>query len=372
MAAAISRERYASEARSSTVGIQQLPTHHFPARYQRPALLAIMAISLALALGFFGDFHPALDAFAQLRLHLAVLLALVALPLLFTPLRIEAVVALVFSAAALSTTYAALRIPGLSPVQAGFVADAGDRAVYRLLQLNLRFDNPAPEKVLSLIGRAQPDVVTLEEVSPMWKDKLDLLAKAYPHRIVCSSPHGSSGVAILSRRPFAADSEPYCSTGGALALASVDFGGTPVDVVALHLRWPWPFAHGGQASQVAIPLSSLGPTAVVAGDCNAVPWSATVRQLATAGGLTPMPSVGPTWQYIKLPELLRFSGLPIDQVFSRGAVLIHSATRLEPVGSDHLPVMVQFSLRPQPGQPENEGATAFASTGPELAVNATR
>ena len=180
-----------------------------------------MAVSLALALGFFGDFHPALDAFAQLRLHLAVLLALVALPLLFTPLRLEAVAALVFSVAALSTTYTTLRIPGLSPVQAGFVADEGEHAVYRLLQLNLRFDNPAPEKVLSLIGRAQPDVVTLEEVSPMWKDKLDLLANAYPHRIVCSSPHGSSGVAILSRRPFAADSEPVCYTGGTLAVASV-------------------------------------------------------------------------------------------------------------------------------------------------------
>ncbi|MGB3644806.1 MAG: endonuclease/exonuclease/phosphatase family protein [Mesorhizobium sp.] len=349
-----------------------MPTHRIPARYQWPILLAIMAVSLALALGFFGDFHPALDAFAQLRLHLAVLLALVALPLLFTPLRLEAVAALVFSVAALSTTYAALRIPGLSPVQAGFVADEGDHAVYRLLQLNLRFDNPAPEKVLSLIGRAQPDVVTLEEVSPMWKDKLDLLANAYPHRIVCSSPHGSSGVAILSRRPFAADSEPVCYTGGTLAVASVDFGGTPVDVAALHLGWPWPFARGGQMSKMAIPLSTLGSTAVVAGDCNAVPWSATVRQLASAGGLMPLPSVGPTWQYIKLPELLRFTGLPIDQVFSKGAVLIHSAARLEPVGSDHLPVMVQFSLRPQPGPSEGEGATALASTGPELAINATR
>ncbi len=341
--------------------------------FQLLTLLALLAVSGALVLGFFGAYHPALDSFSHFRAHLAVVLAFLALMLfLFTPFRIEAAVALAFALGAFSTTSIALPLPWLSPVQAGFEARPDDQATYRLLQMNLRYDNATPEKVLSLIGRAQPDVVTLEEVSPMWKDKLDLLAKAYPHRIVCSSPHGSSGVAILSRRPFAADSEPYCSTSGALALASVDFGGTPVDVVALHLRWPWPFAHGGQASQVAIPLSSLGPTAVVAGDCNAAPWSATVRQLATAGGLTPMPSVGPTWQYIKLPELLRFSGLPIDQVFSKGAVLIHSAARLEPVGSDHLPVMVQFSLRPQPAQPEDEGATALASTGPELAVNATR
>jgi endonuclease/exonuclease/phosphatase (EEP) superfamily protein YafD len=343
-----------------------------PARYHWPILLAILAISLALALGFLGEFHPAFDAFSHLRAHLAVLLALMALPLLFTPRRIEAVVALVFSFAALATTSDTVRIPGFSPVQAGFEADAGDRAVYRLLQLNLRYDNPTPEKVLSLIGRTQPDVVTLDEVSPMWRGKLELLANAYPHRIICSFPHRTSGVAILSRRPFMQDSEPQCYTGGALAIANVDFGGTPVDVAALHVGWPWPFAQRWQTGEIALPLASLGPTAVMAGDCNAVPWSATVKQLARAGGLTLMSSVGPTWQYIKLPEFMRFAGLPIDQVFSKGAVLIHSAARLETVGSDHLPVMVDFSLRRQPAPPEDEGATALASTGLELAANAIR
>ncbi|TIX39650.1 MAG: AP endonuclease, partial [Mesorhizobium sp.] len=77
-----------------------------------------------------------------------------------------------------------------------------------------------------------------------------------------------------------------------------------------------------------------------------VPWSAAVRRVAALGKLTVMPSAGPTWMYIKLPDVLRrFAGLPIDQVFSKGGVTIHSATRLEETGSDHLPVLVEFSLR---------------------------
>ena len=74
-----------------------------------------------------------------------------------------------------------------------------------------------------------------------------------------------------------------------------------------------------------------------------------------------MPSAGPTWLQIKLPDFLRFAGLPIDQVFSKGAVLIHSASRLEDTGSDHLPVMVEFSLRPEAKTPVDEHETATAS-----------
>lgn len=329
--------------------------------YQRLALLALLAISLALVLGFFGTFHPAFDSFSHFRLHLAILLALVSLSLLFTPLRIEAVATLIFALGAAATTSSFLSLPGLSPVQAGFEAEARDRAVYRLLQMNLRYDNRTPEKVLSLIGRTQPDVITLDEFSAMWKGKFDLLAKAYPYRVECPHPRRGFGVAIFSRRPFAEDSTPGCYTNGALAIASVDFGGTPVDIAAIHVGWPWPFEQKWQVGELETPLQSLGETALMAGDCNAVPWSATVRRIAQAGDLHVVPSEGPTWQLLGLPEFLRFAGLPIDQAFNKGAVLVHSAKRLEATGSDHLPILVDFSLRPQPDEPGEEDATAFAA-----------
>lgn len=337
--------------------------HRLHTPFQLLILLALLAVSGALVLGFFGDYHPALDSFSHFRAHLAVVLALLALILMvFSPFRAEAAVALVFALGAFSTTSTTLSLPWLSPVQAGFESKPDDQAAYRLLQMNLRYDNATPEKALSLIGRTQPDVITLDEVSDMWAGKLELLASAYPHRIVCPFPNTIFGVAILSRRPFAEGTEPRCYSRGALAIATVDFGGTPVDVAAIHLGWPWPFEQKWQVGEMSTHLEQLGETALMAGDCNAVPWSATVRKIAGAGGLTLMPSVGPTWQLLGLPDFLRFAGLPIDQVFSKGAVLIHSAARLEDTGSDHLPVMVDFSLRPEPDQPDNghETATAFA------------
>ena len=333
-----------------------------PTRFQLLVLLAALAIAAALAIGFFGTVHPAFDSFSHFRVHLCVLLALLgAILALFTAFRGEALAMAVFALAAFASTSGALSLPWLSPVRAGLETATDERASYRLLQMNLRHDNATPQNVLSLIGRTQPDVITLNEVSAMWKEKLELIAAAYPHRIICPFPNGVFGVALMSRRPFAQGTEPRCYSRGALAIATVDFGGMPVDVAAIHIGWPWPFEQNWQIGEMATPLELLGPTALMAGDCNAVPWSAAVGRVAEAGGLTLMPSVGPTWQLNRLPQILRFAGLPIDQVFSKGAVVIHAARRMEPTGSDHLPILVDFSLRPEPGDPDDDHKTATAA-----------
>lgn len=336
--------------------------HRLTSSIQPLLLCTAVALSVPLALGFFGSLHPALDAFSNFRAHLAILLTLCALALLLTTFRLEAFAMLVFAAGALVTTSSAFSPSWLTPAQAGFEPGSSDRATYRLLQMNLRFDNSTPEKVLSLIGRTKPDVITLDEVSEMWEGKLELLSSAYPHRIICPYPNRIFGVAILSRRPFVADSQPRCYGSGALAIAQVDFGGTPVDVAAIHMGWPWPFEQQWQVGEMSSDLRAMGQTAIMAGDCNAVPWSNAVQSIAEAGGLSLMPSAGPTWLFLGVPDTIRrIAGLPIDQVFSKGAVQVHSIARLEDAGSDHLPVMVDFSLRPEPAEPADGDETATAA-----------
>lgn len=324
------------------------------------ALVGLVVTSLLLLAGFFGDVHPAFDSFAHFRAHLAVASALLAVLLLFGRFRLYALPGLVLAIACFATTSAILPNLGLGPVQAAFEARSDEQPTYRLLQMNLRFDNSTPEKVLSLVGRIQPDVITLDEVSDMWRGKLQLLSHAYPHQLICPYPNLVFGVAILSRRPFKEGTEPVCFARGALAIASVDFGGAAADVAAIHLSWPWPFEQPWQLNHLAEPLSRLGETAILAGDCNAATWSAAVHRVAQAGGLTVMPSVGPTWQYRKLPDLLHFAGLPIDQVFTKGGIVVNSARTLPSTGSDHLPVLVEFSLRPESKPDEPETATAAA------------
>jgi endonuclease/exonuclease/phosphatase (EEP) superfamily protein YafD len=87
----------------------------------------------------------------------------------------------------------------------------------------------------------------------------------------------------------------------------------------------------------------------VAGDFNAVSWSAAVTDMAKAGGLDIVDPIGASWFYRKAPEWLRsWLGLEIDHVMVKGGIVVHSARILEDVGSDHAPVLIEFSLAPQP------------------------
>ncbi|MBN9273712.1 MAG: endonuclease/exonuclease/phosphatase family protein, partial [Mesorhizobium sp.] len=204
---------------------------------------------------------------------------------------------------------------------------------------------------------------TLAEVSPMWATKLKLIKAAYPDQLICASDIGIGGGAILSSRPMSGE---RCFDRGTFATAAVNLNGRQVHAVALHLGWPWPVRQLRQIGRLAEPLAAFGDDAIMAGDCNAAPWSAAVHRLAGQSGMTIMPSVGPTWLWRRLPDALHFAGLPIDQVFSKGGVTIHSAQKLAPAGSDHLPILVEFSVRPK--EPQDDSKTATVSAAPHPAT----
>jgi endonuclease/exonuclease/phosphatase (EEP) superfamily protein YafD len=228
---------------------------------------ATVLLSLPLVGGFFGRLHLAFDSLAHFRVHLAVLLVLAALPLLLSrSFRWHGLLAATLGAAAILTVTGTSFLPGLGTVQASYQPKDSLSPVYRLLQLNLRYDNPEPGKVLSLVGRVRPDVVTLNEVSPMWGEKLALLSGAYPYRTVCTIDNHAGGVAILSLRPFADDTEGKCLEGGTFATATADLGGRPVEVGALHLHWPWPFDQSDQIDDIAPLLAKTAETSILAGD----------------------------------------------------------------------------------------------------------
>ncbi|MDZ5698334.1 endonuclease/exonuclease/phosphatase family protein [Chelativorans sp. M5D2P16] len=309
-------------------------------------LLALCATlpTLPLVMGYWGALHPAFDALVHFRIHLAAVVVLAGLPLLlFQGWRRIGLTAMVLGLTAIATT---LALP-IRDVQAWARVEPANGARYRLLQLNLRYDNRTPKQVLSLIGRVEPDVITLEEVSAMWREEIALLRHAYPHQIICPPPTPVGGVAILSRRPFLHPSRAQCLDRGALAIATVNFGGTAVDVAALHLGWPWPFEQPWQIPRVSAALQQLSETAILAGDLNAVPWSITARRIAAAGGLARLEAIGPSWLARPLPNALRRTvGLPIDNILVKGRLVPLDTRRLDDVGSDHLPVLLEFSVQP--------------------------
>lgn len=305
----------------------------------------ITLMATGVIFGFLGRLHPAFDSFAHFRLHFAALLLASGAIGLFAGLKREALMAAVLALGAFASVQP---LPG----PAAATDNGGPR--YRLLQFNGRFDNATPRHFLSLTGRERPDVITLQEMSASWQKALEPIAAVYPHRHLCPSTGPLGGVMILSRRPFWPGSTPLCRDDGALGMADFDFGGRRLTIAALHLDWPWPQGAPAQIQALAPDFAGLGQTAILAGDFNAAPWSAAVTGIAADAGLSVVQGLGPTWIIHRLPASWanRF-GLPLDNVLHGAAVSIVSTRKLEPAGSDHLPLLAEFSFLPDPVPPQS-------------------
>lgn len=311
---------------------------------RRLSLAAMPILSVPLVAGFLKAVHPAFDSFAHFRLHLAALLAVAALPLLFSREWRHGAVALLLAGAAIVSARGTAEF-GIGPVHADFQERPPGAHSYRLLHLNLRFDHGEPQRVIGLLQDVRPDFVLLNEVSDMWAGHLRGLLNAYPYQLRCGRRARIGGVAIMSRLPFSAERMNRCSDDGSMAVATLDLDGRLVDISALHLEWPWPRRQHAQITELSPLLATMGADAILAGDLNAVPWSHAARRVTAAAGLTPMVPVGPTWLVRWLPSALRpWIGLPIDHAFAKGGVVLYAGQALGDAGSDHLPVFIEFGL----------------------------
>ncbi|GGD93160.1 endonuclease/exonuclease/phosphatase [Aureimonas endophytica] len=327
--------------------------------WRRVVALAAAALTLFVALGFFGGLVPLFDTFGQFRAHGAILLLVLVPPLLFQRRFGLGGAACLVGLLALYTVlpFLPLATPPADP------APGAPR--YTLLQMNLRFDAPEPDKALSLIARLRPDVVTLEELTGEWQTALERMSSAYPYQFYCRSRKADGDVAILSRRPFLGSvpgreaTGTDCDLANRFAVKTVDFNGLPVVIGAEHLRWPWPGGQHRMVASLAPLLGRLSDPLIIAGDFNSAPWTATMQAYAKASHTRLVGGIGPSWIAEFLPpELGRYLGLPIDNVLVSDGVEVLGVQRVEATSSDHLPVLLTFTMRfALPEEPEVRSAT---------------
>lgn len=306
-------------------------------------LLASLGLIAGLVSGFFGFVHPAFDTAAHFRWHFALgLLLLTAAGLL---LRIERapLILLVFAALGIWQSGANNRIepasagPGLAGNAAGMP--------FRLLQFNLRFDNPGRQEVIDLILDTDAEVVMLNETSRLWQDALNQLNAHYPQRFHCAEWGAIGGSMIFSKFPMRSGKD-YCGPYGAMGFSEFMIGEEWVELGIVHLRWPWPASGPRQIDEIRPRLESLGKNAIVAGDFNAATWSHSVARIAAYGGLKIQRGFGGTWMYKWFPGFLApLFGLPIDNILFKGRFTVDRTQTLPAIGSDHLPLLSHVRLK---------------------------
>ncbi|MDO8730858.1 MAG: endonuclease/exonuclease/phosphatase family protein [Candidatus Omnitrophota bacterium] len=255
--------------------------------------------------------------------------------------------------------------PSLRPVE-GFHTSRSLRVmtynVHRCIGLDGKV---SPERIARIIARHEPDIIALQEldVGQQRTHRIDqaeriarLLRMSYQFHPVIDLARGRYGNAILSRYPMRlmqAEQLPqlrnlrYLEPRGGLWV-TIDIDGVAVQVINCHLSI-WPTERFVQAGALAGARWLADPRCqspvVFCGDLNAMPGSPTYRRL--------MGAVRDSQSALKTPSLRTWSSRypvsRIDHIFISPDITVSGVTvpwtMLDQIASDHLPLLVQMSLR---------------------------
>lgn len=308
-------------------------------RAHKLTVLATVALWLALLGGLLGRLAWPLDLFAHFRVQYAALFLLLAAALLLYRrywIALAASIGCVVSAVALFPYLMSEPVP---------VAVAKTREeTFRLVSFNVWFRNTDMARTAEYIEKLRPDAVVLLELTPSQAQMLVPLLPSYPHYHIEPS---RLGAAVFTRWPMISAESVSLAQGGAVAAhLTVDWRGTPVDVLGVHLNWPLGPRNSQFRNQELDSLARFSKAQqrplVVAGDFNLTPWSEYFKDALAASGLHDAArgfGLARSWPSQFAPVGIRIDHCLLSPQWR--SIDTHIGPSL---GSDHLPIVADLVL----------------------------
>jgi endonuclease/exonuclease/phosphatase (EEP) superfamily protein YafD len=225
-------------------------------------------------------------------------------------------------------------------------AASGRSPAIRLASINVFYRNRQYQRVIDFIARERPDAVVLVEINREWEAALRGVDKEYAYSYTARGKKGK-GIMLLSRWPLlSADMLPGYSEVQSALTATLEIHGRSFQLLGIHATWPMGRRRSGLRNQQLRFLGEFarahpGPL-IIMGDLNVSPFSSHFQAFLAAGDLkSAAQGYGwqPTW-----PTFLPPAGIQIDHALSNAAVVVTDFRRGAPVGSDHLPIIIEFVL----------------------------
>lgn len=244
------------------------------------------------------------------------------------------------------TLLACLNYAFVLPLYLGRPEPSSEKTV-RTMLMNLNASNGSTNLVFNAIRAANPDVLLLEEVTPEWAADLSALDVSFPYR-VARPRNDCFGIMLLSKLPLSNEEIVAIGRAGVPSiLATVHLPAGEISLIGTHPVPPI----GGEYSRdrnrqlAALPavVQHQDHPVLLIGDLNTSPWSVYFSRLLTDSGLqNSMKGFGfqPSW-----PAGNRLLQIPLDHVLHSPDMVIHNRRVGNDVGSDHYPVIVDFSLQ---------------------------
>lgn len=222
---------------------------------------------------------------------------------------------------------------------------AGGRT-FRAVSMNLDKSNHAHRRLQELIHAVEPDFIALFEVNRIWLHELQKLQAMYPFTRA-DAREDNFGVALLSRIPLEdAEIRHIGKVGVPSVVARFILDGQPLTVIGAHPVPPvgrvYSENRNQQLVEVAQMVRSQREDVMLLGDLNITSWSPFFDDLIRETGLRDSRKgfgLQPSW-----PTGFPLLWIPIDHCLVSSGVIVHDRHIGPNIGSDHYPVIVDFSV----------------------------
>ncbi|MEE2661429.1 MAG: endonuclease/exonuclease/phosphatase family protein [Pseudomonadota bacterium] len=287
----------------------------------------------------FGNFFPFLELFSHFKLHFALIAFGFGVIATIAHCFKTGVLAFVMVAAIIIEIWPRpypLETPDITPRSSSF----------KIIDLNVQKSNPDPNAVIEFIRQENATFVALQEVIPVWQDRLRTLSDSYPF-MEFNNDGLKCCIALLSKVPWeSVKSVKLSAKGPDIIDATFNIGDRRFSVLVTHLDPPKPslfgykFHHHHQTEVLGKTLKSFSSPFILVGDLNTTHWAPSFKRIIQGTTLRRMGGgISATWlsKYI-------LAGLPLDHILATKEFLRTKFFIGPSVQSDHFPLVAELTL----------------------------
>jgi endonuclease/exonuclease/phosphatase (EEP) superfamily protein YafD len=300
-------------------------------------LLVTLFLGFLTVIGFYGQKWWVFELAAHFRVQYFYLLAGISLLFLIGRKKWFAVVSLAFTLTNLTL---------ILPFYLSIPSAHASGETYRFLFSNLLKSNTNYSEVRALIQETNPDIILFAEVNQSWMSELSSVLADYPYQQT-RVQEDNYGIALFSRLPVE-QSEVVSFGERRRPSLLVDFilDGEKLRVIGTHPPPPiagvYAWERNQQISRIARFVADQTDEVIVAGDLNMTSWSPNFSSLLESGLRDSRIGFGVQASW---PTDNRLLMIPIDHILVSRGIDIHRRELGPHIGSDHLPVIMDFSMR---------------------------
>ena len=308
-----------------------------------PLKVIVLLVASGTILGFFGRWNWLFDIISHFRLQYLILLLTAGLILISGGQ---------ISTGLIAFTFGLINLYTIAPLFIREERDKYQEKSYRFLQANVLQINQSYYKVIDLIHTIEPDFILLIETNHRWDRALDEIRSSYPYKNVALR-EDNYGLSLFSRIPFIeAEVLPIGVKPLPTLVAKLQLDGEDLTIIGTHPPPPKGKQNANfrniHLKELASIVRSKGGEIILCGDLNITRWSPFFQDFLKESDLKDS-AMGfgfqPTW-----PTNLPVFQIPIDHcLISTGISVINRRTGPK-IGSDHYPVIFEFSKKKQKGK----------------------